>query len=112
MNDQIILTQDQLSFLSSHWAPLKFETDFNFNYENQILNGVLALTKGEIEIIKNSKLVDVIGPGVIIGFLSMKNNKKMKYQMRIKAGSSVVLVGRSGLGDLDGLIGNNVETKK
>ena len=112
MKDQIILTQEQLRLLSEHWESMNFENDFNFNYENQILNGVITLTKGKLEILKDSDLIDVIGPGVVVGLSSIMNNKRVKYQLRIKGGSQVVLVGKSGLRDLTGLIGMNVKTKK
>lgn len=107
MNDHLDLTEEQVRHLIFHWENLRFDTDFDFNYENQMLNGAVALTEGKIELLKDSILQEVIMPGSVIGLASLMNNKKVKYQMRIKAGSRIVLIGKSGLNDLNNLIGKN-----
>jgi len=107
MKDQINLNNEQLKLLSSHWENLSFENDFDFHYENQLLKGAIAVTEGKVEILQNSRLVDVIMPGSVVGLKSLKDNIKVKYQLRIKAGSVIVLVGKSGLNELNNLIGSN-----
>lgn len=110
MKDQINLTQEQLTLIASHWENLKFENDYDIHYENQFLKGAIALTEGEMEILKGSKVLEVILPGCIVGLTSLKKHKPIKYQLRVKAGSTIVLVGKSGLNDLANLIGTNVES--
>jgi hypothetical protein len=101
MKDTIVLPLQILQDLSTHWELLTFQTDCDFNYENQILKGAIALIEGKVEVIKKRKIIEVLLPGQIIGLSSFKLNKKVNFRLRIKADAKIIFFNKSAINNLN-----------
>lgn len=71
-----------------------FNHDWDMVYEQQFPNGAIALLQGTIEVLKKNKILEkIVGPG-LIGIETILKNKRSQYQLRIKAGSKIVFLGK------------------
>lgn len=102
MKTKTLLTSAQIELAKRSNEELIFSNDFDLIYEKQILPGVVILLNGEIQYLKNGIHNKVTAKGSVIGLKSIR--KRFKYQLRIKAGSRILLIGFSGLKELQEIV--------
>lgn len=102
MKTSTLLTSEQIELAKRLNDELIFSKDFDLIYEKQILPGIVILLNGEIQYLKNGIHNKITASGSVIGLKSIR--KRFKYQLRIKAGSRILLVGFSGLKELQEIL--------
>lgn len=104
MKTNIQLTPEQIQRATQFSEELSFSNDFDLIYEKQLLPGVIILLEGELQYLKSKVLKKITKTGSIIGWENIRRNKKSSYGLRIKAGSKIILIGRSGMDELQEII--------
>lgn len=100
MKAETILTHDQIENVKKTSEVLCFPNDFDVIYKQQLLPGVILLLSGEIHYLQKNGTKVIHEPGRLIGLKHVTNNRKALCQVRIKAGSEIMLIGRSGIVEL------------
>ena len=106
MKTNILLTPEQILKATQANEELPFPNDFDLIYEKQFLPGVVILLEGELQIIKTRILKRITVRGSVIGWENIRKKRKSNYKLRIKAGSRILLIGRSGMSTLEKIIIN------
>lgn len=109
MKTKIQLSPEQIILARRINEELIFSNDFDLIYEKQILPGVIILLKGELQYLKGGIHNKITASGSVIGWESIR--KKFKFQLRIKGGSSILLIGFSGIKELQDIIKNEKSSK-
>lgn len=109
MRTKIQLTPEQMNLARQSNDELIFSTDFDLIYEKQILPGVIILINGELQYLKDGIHNKINASGSVIGLESIR--KRFKYQLRIKAGTKILLIGFSGLKKLQEILNNEKVSK-
>lgn len=104
MNTNILLSPEQILKATQTNEELTFSNDFDLIYERQLLPGVIILVEGELQFLSSKNFKKITASGSLIGWESILKNKKSKYRLRIMAGSRILLIGRSGLNELQEII--------
>lgn len=91
------LAPEELKKLLDRFKSKKFNSDFNLVYEKQIPNVAVLLTNGEVQIYKRNKLLDIVGPGALLGLTQLLQNKALNFTCKIGKDSEVILFDRSTL---------------
>lgn len=91
----ILLGPEDLTKLSSSFEILTFKNDFDLVYEHQIPSAGIALLEGNIELIQNSLVAQIIKPGHLLGVNQLLSGKAVDYGCRVKANSKIILLGKS-----------------
>lgn len=96
MNEKLILLkpEDLLKF-SKTFEVLTFKNDFDLVYEQQVPTTGILLLEGEINLIKNAKIIQKITPGHLLGVNQLLTEKSVNYGCRVKANSKIILLGKS-----------------
>ncbi len=89
------LTTSQVEALIEEFDLLTFPNDFDIVYENQVPCTGIALIHGQIELIRNTKILRVIGTGNVLGISELLLGEPVKYGVRVKAKSKIILLGKS-----------------
>lgn len=104
MNTTLVLTNKQLDEIKSKAEVLKFPKDFDLVYQKQLLPGIVILISGEIQLMNRRLIKNLLTPGSLIGWKTLKKNLTSRYQLRIKADTEIILIGRSGLNELKEIV--------
>jgi len=91
------LNAKEIESLKKDFELLTFPSDFDLVYEDQVPNAGIALIEGSIELIKNSKVKEIIRDKSLIGIEQLLDQKPVKYGFRVKANSKIILLGKSDL---------------
>jgi signal-transduction protein with cAMP-binding, CBS, and nucleotidyltransferase domain len=89
LNDRII------SLLRSKYQPVRFNSDFDLVYENQIPNTGIVLLEGEAALIHRKKELEKIEPGSHFGIHELVHDEPVKYGCQVKGNSEVILLPKS-----------------
>lgn len=104
MKTNIQLTPEQILKATQFNEELSFSNDFDLIYEKQLLPGVIILLEGELQYLKSKVLKKITKSGSIVGWENIRTNKKSSFGVRIKAGSKIILIGRSGMEEFQNII--------
>jgi len=91
------LTPDELLFLTKKYEVLTFPYDFDLVYEKQIPTAGVALIQGQIDLVKNNKLIETIQSGNILGIYQLLTHTPVRFGCRIKSNSQIILLGKADL---------------
>jgi signal-transduction protein with cAMP-binding, CBS, and nucleotidyltransferase domain len=89
------LNNSEIEALTQDFELLTFPNDFDLVYENQVPCAGIALIEGQIDLIKDSKVEQVIGERCILGVRQLLGEEPVKYGCRVKAKSKIILLGKS-----------------
>lgn len=90
-----ILSPVDVKELGKEFEILRFQTDFDLIYENQIPTAGFVVVSGSIELMKNSKVRSVIPPRNVIGLSHLLEGTPSKLGLRVKANSEIIVIGKS-----------------
>lgn len=91
------LTFEEITALVKNFEVLTFNNNFDLVYEKQVPSAGIAIIEGEVELIKNSKPIETIQPGHLLGVMQLLNHKSVKFGCRMKSNTKVVLLGKMDL---------------
>ncbi|MFP5384756.1 MAG: hypothetical protein ACLGHN_01665 [Bacteriovoracia bacterium] len=98
MNDLLTSFQSaDLEKLQKEFEVLTFPNDFDLVYQDQIPSAGIAVVEGALELLKNSKVMETINPGQVIGISHLLEEIPFKFVCRVKANSKIILIGKSKL---------------
>ena len=83
--------------LQKEFEVLTFPNDFDFIYPDQIPSAGVAIVEGSVELIKNTRVIQTIDKGWIIGISQLLEEVPFKCGCRVKANSKVIMIGKSTL---------------
>jgi signal-transduction protein with cAMP-binding, CBS, and nucleotidyltransferase domain len=89
------LTEEDIILLKETHDILSFPNDYDLVYEKQIPKAGIALIDGEIELTKNSKCLEKIAAGNLLGIHHLINQEPVKVGCKIKKDSKVIMLGKS-----------------
>ena len=107
MKTYIHLTPEQILKIARNTEELIFDQDFDLIYERHFLPGVVILLEGELRLTKPGVLKKINNRGILIGWKEIQDNKKSGFKLTIKAGSRILLIGRSGLDELQEILSDD-----
>lgn len=107
MKTYIQLTPEQILKISRNIEELTFDMDFDLIYERHFLPGVIILLEGELQLTKPGVLKKINNRGILIGWKEVQENKKSGFKLTIKAGSRILLIGRSGMDELQEILADD-----
>lgn len=89
------LDPEMIEALKEDFETLTFPNDFDLVYENQVPATGVALLEGFIELTKGSKVKGKYSSGYILGLSQLLEDTPVKFGLRVKAKSKVILIGKS-----------------
>lgn len=89
------LNSAEIEALKEDFELLTFPNDFDLVYENQVPCAGIAIIEGHVELIKDSKVEQIIPEGNILGITHILNGLPVKYGCRVKGKSKIILLGKS-----------------
>lgn len=96
MKDKVnILDSEIIEALKKDFETLTFPNDFDLVYENQVPATGVALLEGIVELTKGSKVKGKYSSGHILGLSQLLEDTPVKFGLRVKAKSKVILIGKS-----------------
>lgn len=98
---ELTLNENELSRLTQELGTIYFPQDFHFAYQKQIPNAGIVLLKGEILLLKNKKISERIGPGILLGMRNLLQETPLKSSWYILKDSEVIILNKSQI--LDGI---------
>lgn len=92
-----LLGKKELNALQKEFEVLTFTSDFDFVYEEQVPPAVIVIVEGKLELIKNSKVIQEVTSGHLLGMKQLLEETPVKTGCRVKGNSRVILLGKSHL---------------
>lgn len=89
------LKKEELQLLLPHCEVLHFPLEFSLIYENQIPIIGIVLVKGEIELRKNSTLVERISHPALLAWSQFLDQKPLRQECVVMERSEVLLIGKA-----------------
>ena len=80
--------------------PRLFNTESEIIYEGHVPTAGYLLIEGEIQFLKNKRLVQTIKEGALFGVNELMNNCPIKYTVRIIRNSKVCILDKSTIRDI------------
>lgn len=104
------LNSEEIEALKKDFELLTFPSDFDLVYEDQVPNTGIALIEGAIELVKKSKVKEIIKDRGLIGIAQLLDEKPVKFGLRVKANSKIILLGKSDI--LSSKLSHLMKTRK
>lgn len=89
------LNPQDVEALKAEYEVLTFPNDFDLVYENQIPTAGIALIQGQIELIKRSRIHQLINSCCLLGVEHILQHRPTRLGLRIKSNSQIILLGKS-----------------
>jgi hypothetical protein len=85
----------ELAKLSNTFETLTFKNDFVLVYQNQVPSIGIALIEGEIELIKDQRICEIVKSPHLLGIYHLLHEQPSPIGCKIKANSKIIFIGKS-----------------